>query len=52
MHEPQPQPAVELVVEDPSTGERHTFSGATEEEANAAIDAFFGISEADEESEK
>ena len=52
MHEPLPQPAVELVVEDPTTGERHTFSGATEEEANAAVDAFFGISEADKEYEQ
>lgn len=39
---------VEFEIEDPDTGELHTFSGATEEHAAAAAERFFGVDEAQE----
>jgi hypothetical protein len=39
---------VEIIVEDPDNGQRHTFTGATEAEAEAAADRFFGVDEAEE----
>jgi len=39
---------VEIDIEDPDTGEHHTFTAATEEEATAAAEAFFGVDEAQE----
>lgn len=41
-------PHVEIEVEDPSTGERHTFTGSTEAAATAAAEEFFGVNEAQE----
>lgn len=39
---------VEIEIEDPDTGERHTFTAATEEEATAAAEDYFGVTEAQE----
>lgn len=39
---------VEIEVEDPDTGERHTFTGPTEAAATAAAEEFFGVNEAQE----
>lgn len=39
---------VEIEVEDPTTGEVHTFCGVSEQEAEAAAEAFFGVPEAQE----
>jgi hypothetical protein len=39
---------VEVEIEDPTTGETHTFSGATEAEADAAAERFFGVNDAQE----
>lgn len=44
----QPGQGVEVVVEDPVTGDKHTFTGTTEEAAVAAAEAFFGVNEAQE----
>lgn len=43
----QPTP-VEIEIEDPDTGERHTFTGDTEAAATAAAEQFFGVDEAQE----
>ncbi len=39
---------VEIIVEDPDDGRRHTFTGATEAEAEAEADRFFGVDQAEE----
>lgn len=39
--------SVELEVTDPTTGQVHTFTGATEAEAAAAAERFFGVDEAE-----
>ena len=39
--------AVELEITDPTTGQVHTFTGATEAEATAAAERFFGADEAE-----
>jgi len=39
---------VEIDVEDPVTGTVHTFTGATEAQADAAAEEFFGVHEAQE----
>jgi hypothetical protein len=44
----QPRAGVQIDVEDPATGETHTFTGATETEAISAAEAFFGVDEAQE----
>ena len=38
---------VEIIIEDPATGERHSFTGATEAAAIAAAEDHFGVAEAD-----
>lgn len=38
----------EIEVEDPATGERHTFTGPTEAAATAAAEEYFGVNEAQE----
>lgn len=37
--------AVEIFIEDPATGQDHRFTGATETEAIAAAERFFGVEE-------
>ncbi|WP_188112876.1 hypothetical protein [Mycobacterium simiae] len=37
---------VEIEIEDPDTGERHTFTATTEAAATAAAEKFFGVDEA------
>ena len=39
--------AVELEITDPTTGQVHTFTGATEAEATEAAERFFGVDEAE-----
>lgn len=39
---------VQVEVEDPDTGERHTFTADTEAAATAAAERFFGVDEAQE----
>lgn len=39
---------VEIEVDDPDTGERHTFTGPTEAAATAAAEEFFGVNDAQE----
>jgi hypothetical protein len=39
--------AVELEITDPTTGQVHTFTGATEAQATAAAERFFGVDEAE-----
>lgn len=39
--------AVEIEVTDPTTGQVHLFTGATEEQATAAAERFFGVDEAE-----
>lgn len=39
---------VEIEIEDPDTGERHTFTGPTDAAATAAAEDFFGVNEAQE----
>lgn len=39
---------VEIEIEDPGTGERHTFTGPTDAAATAAAEDFFGVNEAQE----
>lgn len=39
---------VEIEVEDPVSGERHTFTGPTDAAATAAAEEFFGVNEAQE----
>lgn len=43
-----PAAAFEMDVEDPVSGEVHTFTGATEAEAVAAAERFFGVNDAEE----
>jgi hypothetical protein len=38
---------VEIFVEDPTSGERHRFTGATDAEAIRSAEMFFGVDEAD-----
>jgi len=38
---------VELEITDPTTGQVHTFTAATEAQATAAAERFFGVDEAD-----
>ncbi len=46
---PEQHAQVEIEIEDPpDTGERHTFTAATEEEATAAAEDYFGVNEAQE----
>lgn len=40
--------SIEVEIEDPDTGERHVFTGDTEEAATAAAEQFFGVNEAQE----
>jgi hypothetical protein len=39
---------VEVEIQDPDTGERHTFTAATEAAATAAAEHFFGVDAAQE----
>ncbi|RFZ63198.1 hypothetical protein DE4576_04839 [Mycobacterium marinum] len=39
---------VEIEIQDPDTGKRHIFTGATEVEATAAAEDFFGVDHAQE----
>ncbi|GAT10356.1 hypothetical protein H7I77_05370 [Mycolicibacterium novocastrense] len=48
MSTPDQHAQVEIEIEDPDTGERHTFTAATEEEATAAAEDYFGVNEAQE----
>jgi hypothetical protein len=48
MHTPTTPDPVEIIVEDPDDGQRHTFTGATEAEAEAKADQFFGVDQAEE----
>lgn len=48
MSTPNTSQLVEIIVEDPDGGQKHTFSGATEAEAEAKADEFFGVDEAEE----
>lgn len=41
-----PAAPVEIIIEDPTTGETHTFTGTTESEATAAAEAYFGVNDA------
>lgn len=43
-----PGDGVEIIVEDPTTHEKHTFTGATEEDATAAAERFFGADDIEE----
>lgn len=38
---------VELEITDPTTGQVHTFTAATEAEATASAERFFGVDEAE-----
>lgn len=38
---------VELEITDPTTGQVHTFTAATEAEATAAAERFFGVDQAE-----
>lgn len=41
MNTPTTPDPVEVIIQDPSTGKKHTFTGATEAEAEAAAEEFF-----------
>lgn len=45
---PEPDTFVEIIIQDPATNEFHTFTGATEEEAAATAEEYFGVNEAQE----
>lgn len=40
-----PGEVFEIVIEDPTDGQQHIFTGATEAEAEAAADAYFNPTE-------
>ncbi len=48
---PDDSDTVEILVEDPTSGERHRFRGATDTEAIRAAEVFFGVDEADSATE-
>lgn len=41
-------PQVEVEIEDPDTGEQHTFTASTEAAATAAAEEYFGVHDAQE----
>lgn len=45
---PDPDTFVEIIIQDPTTNEFHTFTGTTEDEAAAAAEEYFGVNEAQE----